>query len=212
MYLIGNAFSVPALELVLFRLKELFDPSEEQRSGILYQNWLYPYKWTIPTAATPLEENILCRDGDEDNVKRNVVLNNGDERAGTIIRTIKEENSSLKVEDVTIHDTDGATTEVAGLAVLEESVAVKSENEGTVTLSGTIKEEYASLKEEDVAVKDADDAIAEEAGVAVPLKESNALKSEFERADTEPRTIKEESRTIKDEDDVCDEYNEIIII
>ena len=45
MHLIGNAFSVPTVEQVLFRLKELYGPEEQQRCNELYANMQYRYKW-----------------------------------------------------------------------------------------------------------------------------------------------------------------------
>ena len=59
MRLIGNAFSVPAVEQVLFRLKELFGPSEEQRCKELYSKWQYPYKWETPESNATIHEETI---------------------------------------------------------------------------------------------------------------------------------------------------------
>ena len=47
MRLVGNAFSLPAVEQVLFRLKELFEPAEVQRCKEFYSKWQYHYKWAV---------------------------------------------------------------------------------------------------------------------------------------------------------------------
>lgn len=62
MRLIGDAFSVPVVEQLLFRLKELFDPAEEQQCKELYSNWQYPYKWVAPEAS----EVAIEEDDDDD--------------------------------------------------------------------------------------------------------------------------------------------------
>jgi hypothetical protein len=57
MHLIGNAFSIPSVEQVLYRLNELYGPEEKRRCKELYENWQYPYKWeeATPRAIIPLE-------------------------------------------------------------------------------------------------------------------------------------------------------------
>lgn len=76
MRLIGNAFSVPAVEQVLRRLKELYTTSDEQRCEELFRHWLHPYKWETPGAA---EETMLDAVEETQDAFEDIIIFNEDD-------------------------------------------------------------------------------------------------------------------------------------